>query len=118
MTTLLRVLVLAFSLIALGTVGAIAQTPATPPAGMTQEQFDSLVEAISKSVAEKLKADAKPAGVFGVAAGGEGRGLFVPHLDEADLLLVGSQGLEDSIDPVAGESEDRIDAPFNQAFHQ
>jgi hypothetical protein len=45
------------------TVFTYAQTPATPPAGMTQEQFDLLVDAISNLVAEKLKAEgvlAKP----------------------------------------------------------
>ena len=36
---------------------ASAQTPAAPPPGMTQEQFNSLVEAISDSVTEKLKAE-------------------------------------------------------------
>jgi len=37
----------------LGAAGAGAQTPApaTPPAGMTQEQFNALVDAISNSVA-------------------------------------------------------------------
>jgi moderate conductance mechanosensitive channel len=44
----------------LGAAGAGAQTaatsPATPPAGMTQDQFNSLVDAISNSVTEKLKA--------------------------------------------------------------
>jgi moderate conductance mechanosensitive channel len=34
-----------------------AETPAAPPAGMTQEQYDSLVDAISTSVAQKLKAE-------------------------------------------------------------
>ncbi|MBY0323718.1 MAG: mechanosensitive ion channel family protein [Reyranella sp.] len=34
-----------------------AQTPATPPAGMTQEQFNALVDAISNSVADKLRAE-------------------------------------------------------------
>jgi hypothetical protein len=38
-------------------VTAHAQTPATPPPGMTQEQFDSLVDAISTSVTEKLKTE-------------------------------------------------------------
>ena len=37
--------------------GVHAQTPAAPPSGITQQQFDALVDAISKSVAEKLKAD-------------------------------------------------------------
>ncbi|WP_175525756.1 mechanosensitive ion channel domain-containing protein [Bosea sp. OK403] len=36
---------------------ALAQTPA-PPAGISQEQFDALVEAIGRSVVEKLKAPA------------------------------------------------------------
>ena len=33
------------------------QSPAVPPAGLSQQQFDSLVEAISNSVSEKLKAE-------------------------------------------------------------
>lgn len=47
-------LVLALSLAA---TSARAQTAATPPAGMTTEQFNALVDAISNSVAEKLKAE-------------------------------------------------------------
>ena len=46
-----------------GTV-AHAQAPAAPPtapAGMSQQQFDALVEAISNSVTEKLKAEGKAA---------------------------------------------------------
>ena len=34
-----------------------AQTPAAPPAGLSRQQFDSLVDAISNSVSEKLKAE-------------------------------------------------------------
>jgi small-conductance mechanosensitive channel len=41
----------------LAAANAGAQTPATPPAGMTQEQFNALVDAISNSVADKLKAE-------------------------------------------------------------
>jgi moderate conductance mechanosensitive channel len=40
---------------------AFAEPPDAPPPGMTQQQFDALVDAISKSVAEKLKSEAKPA---------------------------------------------------------
>ena len=55
---------------------AWAQQPASPagiPAGMTREQFDALVEAISKSVAERIKAApaadaAKPAAAGAPAA--------------------------------------------------
>ncbi|MBS0549324.1 MAG: mechanosensitive ion channel, partial [Proteobacteria bacterium] len=35
-----------------------AQTPTAPPAGLSQAQYDSLVEAISESVAQKMKAGA------------------------------------------------------------
>ena len=38
-----------------------AQAPGALPPGMTQEQFDALVDAISKSVAERLKAENVPA---------------------------------------------------------
>jgi moderate conductance mechanosensitive channel len=55
--TILRSLLIA-SLLALASVTTShAQAPSGLPAGMTQEQFDALVEAISKSVAEKLKAE-------------------------------------------------------------
>jgi small-conductance mechanosensitive channel len=41
--------------------GAGAQTPAAPPAGMSEEQFNSLVDAISTAVTERLKAAPAPA---------------------------------------------------------
>ena len=47
------------------------------------------------------EAHAEPAGVLGVAAGHEGRGLLVPHLDEADLVLARAQRLHDAVDAVA-----------------
>lgn len=53
----LRSIVLALSLaVGLG-ISAQAQTPATPPAGLSQQQFDTLVDAISNSVTEKLKTE-------------------------------------------------------------
>ncbi|MFO1159847.1 MAG: mechanosensitive ion channel [Reyranellaceae bacterium] len=53
---MIRVMLIAV-LIALLGGPAGAQTPAAPPAGMTQQQFDALVDAISNSVTEKLKAE-------------------------------------------------------------
>jgi small-conductance mechanosensitive channel len=61
MTTIFRTLALAISLIVLGGAISYAQAPATPPPGMTQPQFDALVDAIAKSVADKLKAEGVPA---------------------------------------------------------
>jgi moderate conductance mechanosensitive channel len=85
----LRSIVLAINLLLAAVVTVHAQAPAVAPSGMTQQQFDSLVDAISKSVAEKLKADgiaapprtAKPAaaesadafGAFFAHAGGAAR---------------------------------------------
>ena len=45
-----------------------AQAPVAPPHGMTQEQFDSLVDAISNAVTEKLKAEGVPAAPAPAAA--------------------------------------------------
>ncbi len=45
-----------------------AQAPVAPPHGMTQEQFDSLVDAISNAVTEKLKAEGVPAAPARAAA--------------------------------------------------
>src|SRR5437879_8194215 len=66
----------------LGAADAGAQTPApaTPPAGMTPEQFNALVDAISNSVTEKLKADgaqAAPAAPA-AAASSKAKGKAVP----------------------------------------
>lgn len=60
--TALRMIVLAMILIAGNLVGLAAQTtstvsPSSMPPGMTQAQFDAMVDAISKSVAEKLKGE-------------------------------------------------------------
>ena len=53
----LRSLVMALMLAAGLGVSAQAQTSAAPPAGLSQQQFDSLVDAISNSVSEKLKSE-------------------------------------------------------------
>jgi small-conductance mechanosensitive channel len=49
---------------------AEVQAQTAPPAGMTQEQFDALVEAISSSVTEKLKAEGAPAAPAAAASAG------------------------------------------------
>ena len=60
---------------------------------------------------------AEAAGVFRVADSGEGRGLFMPHLDEAKLVLMGAQRLEETVHAVAGKSEDGIHAPLDEPFN-
>ena len=41
----------------------------------------------------------------------------MPHLNEAQLVLMGSQRFEESVDAVAGKTEDRIDAPLDQPLN-
>jgi len=64
----LRSIAAAMSVLLASAVMAHAQAPATPPPGMTQQQFDSLVDAISNSVTEKLKAEGVPAAPAGSPA--------------------------------------------------
>ena len=61
MAAIFRAIILVMSLLVLAAGTSSAQTPVAPPAGMTQEQFNALVDAISKSVVEKLKVEGVPA---------------------------------------------------------
>ena len=60
-------------------------------------------------------ADAEPPGELGVAAGGERGPLFVPALDEPDLLSVLPQRLEEPVDAVAGQAE-AVSTPQSISF--
>ncbi len=64
------------------------------------------------------KADAEPAGPFGIGAGHEGGRLLVADLHEPDLVLLRPECLHDAVDTVSGHSEDGIDAPINQRIHE
>ena len=55
-------------------------------------------------------ADAKPSRVLRIAHRGKSRGFFVPHLNEFQLVLVGSQRLEKAIDTITWKAEDRVDS--------
>src|SRR5262249_21156226 len=61
MMIIFRALALTVVLLVMGALASYADTPGAPPAGMTQEQYDALVDAISSSVAQKLKAESGPA---------------------------------------------------------
>ena len=63
-------------------------------------------------------ADAELARPFGVAARREGGDFLVPHLDEANFVLALAQRFEDSVDAVAGQSEDHLDAPVDQRLNE
>ena len=107
-------------LLVVGAAELHAQTPAAPPAGMTQEQFDALVDAISKSVAEKLKADgvqepaaaaAKPKSGKGAPAAKaeivkippkEGPGEFAIFLQRAGKVVAAFPALGRQFDRIGG----------------
>lgn len=55
--TALRLIVLVMSLFVGGIAQVYGQTPPSPPPGMTQEQFDSIVDAIGKALILKLKSE-------------------------------------------------------------
>jgi small-conductance mechanosensitive channel len=76
--TAIRSIALAISLLLTTAVGLHAQSPAALPPGMTQEQFDTLVDSISKSVAEKLKAEGVPAAQTPAPAAKSGKGGAAP----------------------------------------
>jgi hypothetical protein len=59
-------------------------------------------------------ADPEASGELRVAARHERRRFFVPHLHEADLVALLPQRFHDAVDAVAGETEDRVDAPLVQ----
>jgi len=74
-----RILALILCII-LGAGQLRAQPASAPPAGMTQQQFDALVDAISKSVVEKLKAEGVPAATPDAAKAKSGKGAPSPQV--------------------------------------
>jgi hypothetical protein len=76
------------------------------------------VEQVDAAGARGGHAHAQRAGVFGVATGREGRRLLVPHLHEADLVLILPQRLEEAVDPTAGEAEDHLHVPVEETLDQ
>ena len=64
------------------------------------------------------QAHPEPARDLRVAAGHERGGLLVVDQHEADSVLVPSQGLREAVDPVAGQPEDRVDPPVDEAFNE
>ncbi len=76
------------------------------------------VEEMDAARSRGREADAEASGVLGVAAGGEGSCLLVADLNEGDFLPTFSQRLEDAVDAVAGQAEDGVHAPSNEAVDQ
>src|ERR1700676_994599 len=53
------------------------------------------------------------AGEFRISACHKSGRLFVPDLDEANLVFVSAEGLHDAVDAVAGQSKHDIDTPVD-----
>jgi small-conductance mechanosensitive channel len=93
--TALRMIVLATILIVGNIVEVSGQTPPTLPPGMTQAQFDALVDAIGKAVADKLKnegaiATPRPAPAPPPAAGNVVADQLAAFVDKAEHVLQGA----------------------------
>jgi small-conductance mechanosensitive channel len=106
----LRSIIIVLSLLLAG--GALAQdnSQPVPPPGMTQQQFDALVDAISKSVAERLKAEgvmAAPPAAQNAPASQTSKG---KPGKAPDKPLVIKKPIENTPDPVATflEDSDRV----------
>src|SRR3954465_1662693 len=56
--------------------------------------------------------------VLRVSARHEGCGLFVPDLYEANSILSRAQSLHHTVDAVARKTEDHINAPIDNLFHE
>src|SRR6185312_11464477 len=112
-----RAIALAISLLVLGAGMVRAQTPVAPPPGMSQEQFDSLVDAISKSVVDKLKAEGIPAPAPPKSGKGapppkpeirittprQGPGEFAIFLQRAAKVVLAFPVLGHELDAIAGD---------------
>ena len=61
---------------------------------------------------------AKPAGELCIGAGHKCSSLFVPHMDETNLVLLLAKSFKDAVDAIAGQSKYRVDSPGHQAFYQ
>src|SRR6185437_12372856 len=76
------------------------------------------VEQVNAARARSGETHADSAGKFGVSACHERRGLLMPGLDEADMLLALAQRFHDAVDSIAGNSEDCVHTPFDQPIDQ
>ena len=93
----LRLVIAVLGLLMAGMATAQDQPATAPPAGMSQQQFDALVDAISKAVADKLKAE-------GVAAAPPASGAQPAKSKSTkppDKPLIITTPLRDRADPVA-----------------
>src|SRR5947209_1168275 len=64
------------------------------------------------------KATTKATCVFSISAGHECCGLFVPDLYEAHALLSCAQSFHDSVDAVAGKTENSVNTPTDNSLDE
>lgn len=105
---MLRAAFLALVLLLGAGVAANAQAPAALPAGMTQEQFDSLVDAIARSVTEKLRAQGIAAPAASDAAAKPAKAAPKFAADEPVTVFLGDASRATRALPALGEHLARI----------
>ena len=90
----IRALIVALAMVC-GIAAAVAQQPAPPPAGLSQQQFDQLVDSITRAVRDRLGPDAKPATATAPAPPAAGAGASPHGLGTSGSLDMSSSGLFD-----------------------
>src|SRR6185437_3517645 len=74
------------------------------------------VQQVNGAGARGGEADSEIAGEFGVAARHKGGHLFVPHLNEFELVARPVECPDQTVDPVARKAKDALDPPGRQAL--
>src|SRR5947209_19282036 len=64
------------------------------------------------------QADSKAVCVFSVGAGHERGRFFMAHLNKADFIAPGAEGLHDAVNAVTGQAKNYLDAPIVQGIDQ
>src|ERR1700735_2163161 len=66
----------------------------------------------------RCQANAELTRVLGVPRGHEGSRFLVTHRDEADLILALAQGLDDRVDAIPDDAEDKLNIPSDQRLNE
>jgi hypothetical protein len=76
------------------------------------------VEQMGRARSGRGEADAELSGELRISHGRHRRDFLVPDVNIVKLVVTGAQRFHEAVDPVPGQPEDRIDAPFHQAIDE
>ena len=85
---------------------------------MVELRVVQTVQQVDPARAGRRQADAQTARRFGVCRRHEGGGFLVHDEDEPNPILVPTEALRESVDAVARQTEDGVDAPVDEPFDE